>query len=85
MAEGFLGYVLPWGQMSYWAAIVILSLFGAIPFIGPDLQIWIQGVYIGFLHYMCCSSAFDDRSSCFSYFCSHEVGAGNPEGVDIEK
>ena len=51
MAEGFLGYVLPWGQMSYWAANVILSLFGAIPFIGA----------------------------------LHEVGAGNPEGVDIEK
>ena len=46
MAEGFLGYVLPWGQMSYWAANVILSLFGAIPFIGPDLQIWIQGDFV---------------------------------------
>ena len=46
MAEGFLGYVLPWGQMSYWAANVILSLFGAIPFIGPDLQVWIQGDFV---------------------------------------
>ena len=45
MAEGFLGYVLPWGQMSYWLQM-FLSLFGAIPFIGPDLQVWIQGDYV---------------------------------------
>ena len=46
MATAFLGYTLPWGQMSYWAANVILSLFGAIPFIGPDLQVWIQGDFV---------------------------------------
>ena len=46
MAEAFAGYVLPWGQMSYWGAQVIISLFGAIPVIGPDLVIWIQGDYI---------------------------------------
>ncbi len=45
-AEGFSGYMLPWGQMSYWAAQVITNLFGAIPFIGPDLVIWIRGDYV---------------------------------------
>ncbi len=60
MAEGFLGYVLPYGQMSYWGAQVIISLFGAIPYIGESLELWVMVAL-------------------------HEVGAGNPEGVDIEK
>jgi len=42
-AAGFSGYMLPWGQMSYWAAQVITNIFGAIPFIGPDLVVWIRG------------------------------------------
>ena len=46
MAEGFFGYVLPWGQMSYWGAQVIISLFGAIPVVGEDLVIWIQGDFV---------------------------------------
>ncbi len=46
MAEGFMGYVLPWGQMSYWGANVIVSLFGAIPGIGQDLMTWIQGDFL---------------------------------------
>ena len=46
MAEGFMGYVLPWGQMSYWGANVIVSLFGAIPIIGEDLLVWIRGDYL---------------------------------------
>jgi ubiquinol-cytochrome c reductase cytochrome b subunit len=45
-AEGFSGYMLPWGQMSYWAAQVITNLFGAIPVIGPDLVVWIRGNYV---------------------------------------
>ena len=45
MAEGFLGYVLPYGQMSYWGAQVIISLFGAIPYIGESLEVWIRGDY----------------------------------------
>lgn len=45
-AEGFSGYMLPWGQMSYWAAQVITNLFGAIPFIGKELVIWIRGNYV---------------------------------------
>src|SRR5210317_1867187 len=45
MAEAFMGYVLPWGQMSYWGAQVIISLFGSVPVIGPDLLVWILGDY----------------------------------------
>ncbi|MCI4400078.1 MAG: cytochrome bc complex cytochrome b subunit [Campylobacteraceae bacterium] len=45
-AEGFSGYMLPWGQMSYWAAQVITNLFGGIPFIGKELVIWIRGNYV---------------------------------------
>ena len=46
MAEAFMGYLLPWGQMSYWGAQVIISLFGAIPVIGDDLTLWIRGDYV---------------------------------------
>lgn len=46
MAEAFMGYLLPWGQMSYWGAQVITSLLGAIPFIGDDLMLWIRGDYV---------------------------------------
>lgn len=44
-AEAFSGYMLPWGQMSYWAAVVITNLFGGIPFIGPDVVEWVRGDY----------------------------------------
>src|SRR6478752_9667839 len=46
MAEAFMGYLLPWGQMSYWGAQVIINLFGTIPFIGPDLSLLIRGDYV---------------------------------------
>ncbi len=46
MAEAFIGYLLPWGQMSYWGAQVIVNLFGAIPLIGNDLAIWIRGDFV---------------------------------------
>src|SRR6056297_4251303 len=46
MAEAFMGYLLPWGQMSYWGAQVIISLFGAIPVIGEELALWIRGDYV---------------------------------------
>ena len=93
MAEGFLGYVLPWGQMSYWAANVILSLFGAIPFIGPDLQVWIQGDYVlsgatlsrFFALHVVVVPLLMIALVVFHIFALHEVGAGNPEGVNIEK
>ena len=93
MAEGFLGYVLPWGQMSYWAANVILSLFGAIPFIGESLQVWIQGDYVlsgatlsrFFALHVVVVPLLMIALVVFHIFALHEVGAGNPEGVDIEK
>jgi hypothetical protein len=46
MAEAFFGYLLPWGQMSYWGAQVIVNLFSAIPLIGPDLSVWIRGDFV---------------------------------------
>ncbi|MCK4840645.1 MAG: cytochrome bc complex cytochrome b subunit, partial [Methylococcales bacterium] len=46
MAEAFMGYLLPWGQMSYWGAQVIISLFSAIPIIGEELALWIRGDYV---------------------------------------
>src|SRR5881397_3584686 len=46
MAEAFFGYLLPWGQMSYWGAQVIVNLFGTVPLIGPDLSLWIRGDYV---------------------------------------
>ena len=46
MAEAFMGYLLPWGQMSYWGAQVIISLFGAIPYFGESLALWIRGDYV---------------------------------------
>jgi ubiquinol-cytochrome c reductase cytochrome b subunit len=46
MGEAFFGYLLPWGQMSYWGAQVIVNLFGTVPLIGPDLALWIRGDYV---------------------------------------
>jgi len=46
MAEAFMGYLLPWGQMSFWGAQVIVNLFGSIPVIGPDLSVWIRGDFV---------------------------------------
>eukprot|EP01036_Dinobryon_divergens_P042008 gene42007-55745_t len=46
MAEAFMGYLLPWGQMSYWGAQVIVNLFAAIPFVGPDLALLIRGDFV---------------------------------------
>ena len=46
MAEAFFGYLLPWGQMSFWGAQVIVNLFAAIPLIGPDLAVWVRGDFV---------------------------------------
>jgi len=93
MAEGFMGYVLPWGQMSYWGANVIVSLFGAIPGIGPDLMVWIQGDFL-------ISGATLNRFFALHVvalplvlvllvflhiLALHEVGSNNPDGVEIKK
>ena len=92
MAEGFLGYVLPYGQMSYWGAQVIISLFGALPYIGESLELWIRGDYyisgitinrFFALHVVALPLVL--IALVFLHLVAlHEVGAGNPEGVDIE-
>ena len=93
MAEAFLGYVLPWGQMSYWGAQVIINLFGAVPVIGPELTEWIRGDYL-------VSDATINRFFALHVIALplvilllvvlhlgalHEVGSNNPDGVDIKK
>ncbi|ASJ75904.1 cytochrome b [Granulosicoccus antarcticus] len=94
MAEAFMGYLLPWGQMSYWGAQVIISLFGAIPFgIGDALTIWLKGDYI-------VSDATLNRFFALHVIAVplvlvflviahimalHEVGSNNPDGIDIKK
>jgi len=93
MAEGFMGYVLPWGQMSYWGAQVIVSLFGAIPVIGEDLTTWIRGDYLisGItlnrffaLHVIALPLAL--VMLVFVHIVAlHHVGSNNPDGVDIKK
>ena len=93
MAEGFLGYVLPYGQMSYWGAQVIISLFGAIPYIGESLEIWVRGDY--YISGITISRFFALHvvalpliliALVFLHLVAlHEVGAGNPQGVDIEE
>ena len=93
MAEAFFGYLLPWGQMSYWGAQVIINLFGAIPIIGEDLAVWIRGDF----------SISDVTLNRFFAFhvialplvllglvaahlvALHEVGSNNPDGIEINK
>ncbi|ABQ54420.1 TPA: cytochrome bc complex cytochrome b subunit [Legionella pneumophila] len=93
MAEAFFGYLLPWGQMSYWGAEVITSLFGAIPYIGKGLAVWLRGDY---------SVANPTLQRFFALHvigipilmiilvflhivALHKVGSNNPEGIDIKK
>lgn len=92
MGEAFFGYLLPWGQMSYWGAQVITSLFGTVPFIGPDIAEWIRGDYLT-------SDATLNRFFAFHVIALplvllglvmvhlvalHEVGSNNPDGVEIK-
>ena len=92
MAEAFMGYLLPWGQMSYWGAQVIISLFGAIPVIGDDLTLWIRGDYV-------ISGATLNRFFALHVIALpivllllvvlhilalHEVGSNNPDGIDTK-
>ncbi|KGM51006.1 cytochrome B [Lysobacter concretionis Ko07 = DSM 16239] len=93
MAEAFMGYVLPWGQMSFWGAKVIISLFGAIPVIGTGLTEWIMGDYLP-------SDATLGRFFALHVIALplvllllvvlhigalHEVGSNNPDGIEIKK
>lgn len=93
MAEGFLGYVLPWGNMSYWGAQVIVSLFGAIPGIGGGLTEWVRGdFYISgatlnrfFALHVCAIPLALIGLVVLHLLALHEVGSNNPDGVDIKK
>src|SRR6476661_388591 len=92
MAEAFFGYLLPWGQMSFWGAQIIVNLFSAIPFIGPDLSLWIRGDYV-------VSDVTLNRFFAFHVIAIplvliglvvahlvalHEVGSNNPDGIEIK-
>jgi len=92
MGEAFFGYLLPWGQMSFWGAQVIVNLFSAIPVIGPDLSLWIRGDYV-------VSDATLNRFFAFHVIALplvllglvaahllalHEVGSSNPDGIEIK-
>jgi len=93
MAESFFGYLLPWGQMSYWGAQVIVNLFEVLPVIGPDLALWLRGDYV-------VSDATLNRFFAFHVIAIplvllglvaahilalHEVGSSNPDGIEIKK
>jgi ubiquinol-cytochrome c reductase cytochrome b subunit len=93
MAEAFFGYLLPWGQMSYWGAQVIINLFGAIPFIGEPLAIWIRGDYnvsdatlnrFFALHVAALPLVIIGLVAAH-ILALHEVGSNNPDGIEIKK
>ncbi len=93
MAEAFVGYVLPWGQMSYWGAQVIISLFSAIPVIGDPLVEWIRGDYLisgitlnrFFALHVVALPIVLLALVVLHILALHEVGSNNPDGVDIKK
>lgn len=93
MAEAFFGYLLPWGQMSYWGAQVIVNLFSAVPLVGDELSLWIRGDFV-------VSDATLNRFFAFHVvavplvliglvvahvIALHEVGSNNPDGIEIKK
>jgi ubiquinol-cytochrome c reductase cytochrome b subunit len=93
MAESFFGYLLPWGQMSFWGAQVIINLFDSIPLIGKDLSLWIRGDYV-------VGDATLNRFFSFHVvlvplallalvvahiFALHDVGSNNPDGIEIKE
>ncbi len=93
MAEAFVGYVLPWGQMSYWGAQVIISLFGAIPVVGADIVEWIRGDFLisgitlnrFFALHVVALPIVLLALVVLHLLALHEVGSNNPDGVDIKK
>ena len=92
MATAFMGYLLPWGQMSFWGAQVIVNLFAAVPFVGEELSVWIRGDYV-------ISDATLNRFFAFHFLLPfvlvglvflhivalHKVGSNNPDGIEIKK
>ena len=92
MATAFMGYLLPWGQMSYWGAQVIINLFSAVPVVGEELGIWIRGDYVVSdatlnrffaLHFLL---PFLLAALVFVHIVAlHKVGSNNPDGIEIKK
>jgi ubiquinol-cytochrome c reductase cytochrome b subunit len=92
MATAFFGYLLPWGQMSYWGAQVIVNLFAAVPVVGEELSVWVRGDYV-------ISDATLNRFFAFHFLVPfvlaalvfvhivalHKVGSNNPDGIEIKK
>ncbi len=92
MATAFFGYLLPWGQMSYWGAQVIVNLFAAVPYVGPDLAVWVRGDFV-------ISDVTLNRFFAFHFalpfilaalvfvhiVALHKVGSNNPDGIEIKK
>ena len=93
MAEAFVGYVLPWGQMSYWGAQVIISLFGAIPVVGEDITTWIRGDYLlsgitlnrFFALHVVALPIVLLALVVLHILALHEVGSNNPDGIEIKQ
>ncbi len=93
MAEGFFGYLLPWGQMSYWGAQVIVSLFGAIPYIGEGMAEWMRGDY--FISDITLNRFFALHVAAvplalialvvMHILALHETGSLNPDGIEIKE
>jgi ubiquinol-cytochrome c reductase cytochrome b subunit len=93
MGEAFFGYLLPWGQMSYWGAQVIVNLFGTVPFIGETLALWIRGDYVVSdvtlnrffaLHVIALPLVLLGLVVAH-ILALHDVGSNNPDGVEIKK
>ena len=92
MAEAFMGYLLPWGQMSYWGAQVIVNLFAAVPVIGPDLAILIRGDYVvgdatlnRFFSFHVIAVPLVLLGLVVAHLLAlHDVGSNNPDGIEIK-
>ncbi|SDW60995.1 cytochrome b [Thiocapsa roseopersicina] len=92
MATAFFGYLLPWGQMSFWGAQVIVNLFAAVPVVGDDLAVWVRGDYV-------ISDTTLNRFFAFHFLLPfvlaalvflhivalHHVGSNNPDGIEIKE
>jgi ubiquinol-cytochrome c reductase cytochrome b subunit len=93
MGEAFFGYLLPWGQMSYWGAQVIVNLASAIPVIGPDLAIWVRGDFVvgdatlnRFFSFHVIALPLVLLGLVAAHILAlHEVGSNNPDGIDIKE
>ena len=92
MAEAFMGYLLPWGQMSYWGAQVIVNLFAAVPLVGPDLALLIRGDYVvgdatlnRFFSFHVIAVPLVLLGLVAAHIIAlHEVGSNNPDGIEIK-